>query len=124
MFAYAVQVAADTQLDELISQLSHLTQPEATGSDEGGSQTEKLIAQVQSKTLPRCSTQYADPYPDRLTSRCTLLLHKASLHDIHDCSSELLHGMQCTIRAADHLKICPGGGGHLSAARGPAAGRG
>ncbi len=55
MCAHAVQVAADTQVDELISQLSHLTQPEATGSDgqnEEGSQTENLIAQVQSQTRP------------------------------------------------------------------------
>ena len=49
MCAHAMQVAADTQVDELISQLSHLTQPEATdGQADGDSQTENLIAQVQS----------------------------------------------------------------------------
>ncbi len=63
MCAHAVQVAADTQVDELITQLSHLTQPEATGSDgqnEEGSQTENLIAQVSSRIPIGFSSEYAD----------------------------------------------------------------
>ena len=82
-----MQVAADTQVDELISQLSHLTQPEATGSDDrdgqGGSQTENLIAQVQSTTLTWYCTEYAHWYPDRATqtlhpdaAQCVASLHK------------------------------------------------